>query len=59
MNKTEKDLANMNPEDYLDNHTLYAKDLSWVPIGNQGSLFKDTPIKPVYDNIIVAKLREN
>eukprot|EP00825_Cyclidium_porcatum_P021286 TRINITY_DN2378_c0_g1_i1.p1 TRINITY_DN2378_c0_g1~~TRINITY_DN2378_c0_g1_i1.p1 ORF type:complete len:235 (+),score=48.39 TRINITY_DN2378_c0_g1_i1:174-878(+) len=40
MNKTEKDLANMNPEDYLDNHTLYAKDLSWVPIGNQGSLFQ-------------------
>lgn len=59
MNKTDKELAAMNPEDYLVNHTLLAKDLKWIPLGNQAATFADKPIKPVYDNVIIAKLREN
>ena len=30
-----------------------------MPIGNQKIKFQSSPIKPVYDEIIVAKLREN
>lgn len=36
---------------------VYSKDLKWVPIGKQAEFFKDNPIRPVHDDIIIAKLR--
>ncbi|KAF9583303.1 DNA-directed RNA polymerases I and III subunit RPAC1 [Lunasporangiospora selenospora] len=37
--------------------TIYSGDLEWDPKGNQEERFKECPIKPVYDDIVVAKLR--
>ena len=31
--------------------------LQWIPQGDQQSRFKDAPIKPVHDDILIAKLR--
>lgn len=38
---------------------VYSSALEWVPIGNQKETFKDCPVRPVHENIIIAKLREN
>lgn len=37
------------------NRSVYTSALRWVPLGNQESLFID-PIKPVHDDILLAKL---
>ncbi|RUS21093.1 DNA-directed RNA polymerase [Endogone sp. FLAS-F59071] len=36
---------------------LYTGDLIWEPKGEQTERFKDDPIKPVFDDILIAKLR--
>jgi DNA-directed RNA polymerase I and III subunit RPAC1 len=46
---------NYNTEEY-EHHKVYSSDLQWIPIGNQAKRFKDNPIKPVFDNILIAKL---
>jgi len=38
---------------------VYSQNLIWEPIGQQCDTFKNNPIHVVYDNIIIAKLREN
>ena len=35
---------------------IYTKHLVWEPIGNQSDIFSDKPIKPVDDDILIAKL---
>ncbi|XP_002120101.2 DNA-directed RNA polymerases I and III subunit RPAC1-like [Ciona intestinalis] len=35
-------------------HKVYSKDIKWIPLGNQKDLLT---VKPVYDDILVAKLR--
>ena len=52
-------LLDLDPESYLDNSTVLASHLKWEPLTGQAELFKDAPCKPLFDNIIVAKLREN
>ncbi|KAG0243463.1 DNA-directed RNA polymerase [Mortierella sp. GBAus27b] len=37
--------------------TVYSGDLTWDPKGDQAERFKDCPIKPVFDDIVIAKLR--
>jgi DNA-directed RNA polymerase I and III subunit RPAC1 len=37
--------------------TVYSDSLEWMPQGGQDEQFAAEPIKPVYDNIIIAKLR--
>jgi DNA-directed RNA polymerase I and III subunit RPAC1 len=44
---------------YLDNHYVYASNLSWEPIGDQASKFKGKTIKILHDKILIAKLGEN
>lgn len=45
-------------EDELYNHaSVYSSDMKWVPIGKQAEKFKNTPIRPVYEDILLAKLR--
>lgn len=48
------------PEDdeKLFNHaSVYTSDMKWEPIGKQKKNFKNTPIRPVYEDILLAKLR--
>lgn len=39
------------------NAVVYSNQLIWVPQGNQAEKFKDAPIKPVYGDIPLLKLR--
>ncbi|KAF9429723.1 DNA-directed RNA polymerases I and III subunit RPAC1 [Podila epigama] len=42
----------------LYNHSnVYSGDLIWDPKGEQAERFKDCPIRPVHDDIILTKLR--
>eukprot|EP01089_Gocevia_fonbrunei_P023461 TRINITY_DN9920_c0_g1_i1.p1 TRINITY_DN9920_c0_g1~~TRINITY_DN9920_c0_g1_i1.p1 ORF type:complete len:342 (-),score=64.64 TRINITY_DN9920_c0_g1_i1:23-1048(-) len=45
-----------NPNKYL-HAKVYSKDLVWVPTGDQAVRFADAPIKPIHDDILIAKLR--
>ena len=36
---------------------VYSSALQWVPQGNQGTEFRDSPIRPVHPDILIAKLR--
>lgn len=36
---------------------VYSSDLKWVPIGKQAEAVASAPIKPVYDDILIAKMR--
>jgi DNA-directed RNA polymerases I and III subunit RPAC1 len=50
----------ISPEDdeKLFNHaSVYTSDMKWEPIGKQKKNFKNTPIRPVYEDILLAKLR--
>lgn len=44
------------PNIAYNNSIVYTKDLVWVPQGTQNIRIKE-PIKPVHDDIIIAKLR--
>ena len=52
-------LQQLSPEEYLTHSTVYASDLIWEPLGNQGETFRERPIKVLHDKIIITKLREN
>ena len=39
------------------NDRVTSNMLQWIPQGDQQSRFKDAPIKPVHDDILIAKLR--
>jgi hypothetical protein len=36
---------------------VYSGDMTWEPAGRQKNLFKETPARPVLDDILIAKLR--
>lgn len=36
---------------------VISKDLKWVPQGKQDEVFRNDPIRPVHDDILIAKLR--
>ena len=40
----------------IDEEILTNK-LKWIPLGDQARKFKDSPIKPVHDDILIAKMR--
>ena len=42
---------------YAYDNAVYSRDIQWVPQGSQAIWFKDNPIKPVHDDILIAKLR--
>ncbi|XP_014785989.1 DNA-directed RNA polymerases I and III subunit RPAC1, partial [Octopus bimaculoides] len=46
-----------DPDDLYINHKVYSRHLKWIPIGNQADLFKEGDIRPVDDDILIAKLR--
>jgi len=51
--------ADAQPADKYINSAVYSRDLKWKPEGNQAEEFRDKPIKPVHDDILIAKLRPN
>lgn len=58
-NHTHRELIDMDPETYLDNSSVYSSDLIWEPLSGQKEQFEENPIKPLYPNILITKLREN
>jgi len=46
-----------NQLENLVNSTVYTSDLKWKPVGSQQATFSADPIRPVHDNIIIAKMR--
>jgi len=46
---------NYNNEDNYKNSKVFSKSIKWTPIGDQASTLK--PVKPLYDDILVVKMR--
>jgi len=45
-------------DEKLFNHaSVYTSDMKWKPIGKQEKTLKNTPIRPVYEDILLSKLR--
>ncbi|XP_076354046.1 RNA polymerase I and III subunit C [Tachypleus tridentatus] len=44
-------------EELFKNSKVYSGHMKWLPLENQGELYKESDIKPVYDDILIAKLR--
>ncbi|KAI9141253.1 DNA-directed RNA polymerase [Paraphysoderma sedebokerense] len=45
------------PTEKYINSNVYSSHLIWIPQGDQAERFKDQPIRPVHDDILIAKLR--
>jgi DNA-directed RNA polymerase I and III subunit RPAC1 len=46
-----------DPAEKYENSSVYSSAIRWVPQGSQAEVFQDEPIRPVLDDILVAKLR--
>ncbi|KAG0270213.1 DNA-directed RNA polymerases I and III subunit RPAC1 [Actinomortierella ambigua] len=46
-----------DPNKLYNHATVYSGDLVWEPKGDQAERFKNNPIRPVHDDIVIAKLR--
>ncbi|OLY78570.1 DNA-directed RNA polymerases I and III subunit RPAC1 [Smittium mucronatum] len=46
-----------DPKKKYINSSVYSSHLKWDPKGDQAERFSDSPIKPVHDDILIAKLR--
>ncbi|RWS30304.1 DNA-directed RNA polymerases I and III subunit RPAC1-like isoform X1 [Leptotrombidium deliense] len=44
------------PEKMYINRHVYSGQFKWLPIGSQAEMFREKPIKPVDDDILIAKL---
>ncbi|XP_014249332.1 DNA-directed RNA polymerases I and III subunit RPAC1 [Cimex lectularius] len=44
-------------EDMYINHQILSKDIKWVPYGGQSSLYKEEDMGPMYDDILLLKMR--
>lgn len=38
-------------------HTVYSGHIKWLPIGDQLSIYKESELGPVHDDILIAKMR--
>eukprot|EP01083_Nonionella_stella_P196974 724458_1 len=56
-NLKSEDEATATDEQKYINAKVTAAHMKWVPQGNQASKFANNPIRPVYDDILIAKLR--
>ena len=45
------------PEKKYINSTVLSRSLEWMPQASQAETFADNPIRPVHDDILLAKLR--
>lgn len=46
-----------DPDELYLNQSVYTKDLDWVPFGSQDIVHPPGTLKPVHDDILLAKLR--
>ncbi|XP_064600500.1 DNA-directed RNA polymerases I and III subunit RPAC1-like [Liolophura sinensis] len=46
-----------DPDEMYINHKVLTKDLKWIPVGNQADMFKEGDLRPVHDDILIAKMR--
>ncbi|KAJ1971669.1 DNA-directed RNA polymerase core subunit rpc40 [Dimargaris verticillata] len=46
-----------DPDKLYVNSSVYSNALTWDPKGDQATRFADNPIRPVIDDILIAKLR--
>lgn len=46
----------VDPVKKFDNYHLYSRSIKWVPEGDQDFKFENNPIKPAYDDILLAKM---
>lgn len=49
--------ASAPPEEQFEHSSVYARDLVWVPIGDQATTFAANPPRAVHPDILLAKLR--
>lgn len=56
-NLDKKSIEKMSIDEVYDNTTIFSNSLEWIPVGNQKNTLNI--VKPVHDDIIIAKLREN
>lgn len=46
-----------DPKKMYNNSEVFSRDLVWEPKGDQAERFAKDPIRPVHDDILIAKLR--
>jgi len=44
-------------DDMYKNNNAYSKHIKWLPIGNQAETLKAADVGPMYDDILIAKMR--
>ncbi len=44
-------------QDKVLNEEVLSKQLQWLPLGAQADKYKSKPLRPVHDDILIAKLR--
>ncbi|KAK6091578.1 DNA-directed RNA polymerase core subunit rpc40 [Batrachochytrium dendrobatidis] len=49
--------SEINPSNKYIDSDVFSKHLIWEPQGDQVEKFKDNPIRPYYDDILITKLR--
>ncbi|KAI8901245.1 DNA-directed RNA polymerase [Globomyces pollinis-pini] len=50
-------ITEVDPKAMYCNSSVFSSSLVWVPQGEQAERFAKKPIKPLYDDILIAKLR--
>ena len=56
--KTDKELRELRPEEYLNNHFVFAEDFVWEPLADQESKFGANKPCFLYGKLLVAKRGE-
>lgn len=46
-----------DPDKLYVNHSIYARDITWAPVGKQEDMFADGPIEPTNPDILIVKMR--
>ncbi|XP_034249654.1 DNA-directed RNA polymerases I and III subunit RPAC1 [Thrips palmi] len=46
-----------HPDDLYRNHNVYTKHLKWIPIGGQADIYNAEQVGPVFEDILLNKLR--
>ena len=46
-----------HPDDLYRNSNVYSKHLKWMPIGGQADIYKAEQVGPVFDDILINKMR--
>lgn len=53
--KDAKDTASL--DGLYQNHSVYSKQMKWLPIGNQKNIYKEDDVGPIEKDILISKMR--